>query len=62
MSTENQNSSSEAPSSQGGVMVSDLTEVEKKIFAEMCMYFTDQGIAAPTRLIIQKIISERDDH
>jgi hypothetical protein len=57
-----QNSTTETQSSKGGVMVSDLTESEKMLFAEMCMYFTDQGIAAPTRLIIEKIISERDNH
>lgn len=52
-------------SSQDGVGVSSfdsLSSEEKKIFHRMVEYFNNNGVAAPTKLIIQKIISERDQN
>jgi hypothetical protein len=52
-------------SSQASVGVSSfdsLTEEEKKAFHKMVEYFNINGVTAPTKLIIQKIVSERDQN
>jgi hypothetical protein len=59
MSTENQDPKQETLSGQGGVMVSDLSDIELKLFKAQCKFFTDQWIASPDKLLIQKILESR---
>ncbi len=59
-------SSSETPSCKGGVSVSslglsDLTEEELKYYNKEIRWYHNLGIAAPTKLIFNKIICLRQN-
>jgi len=55
----------EPTSNQDGVRgrslgLSDLTEIELRRYNKEVRWYHDLGIAAPTRLIFDKIINDRD--
>lgn len=65
MGTKKHNSTTECQSGKAGVVssslgLSDLSETELSLYNEKVRWYHELGIAAPTRLIFDKIILDRE--